>query len=446
MKIRIPDYVNTLLKRLEKNNFEAFIVGGSVRDALLGIEASDYDIATNAHPGEIEELFKDFKTIEVGRKFGTIVVVQDEGNIEITTYRIEEEYIDGRRPSEVSFTRNVVEDLKRRDFTINAIAYSEKEGLIDPFNGRNDLKNKIIKTVGDARERFSEDHLRILRCIRFSSTLEFEIEVDTLKAAKEMGHLLEEISVERIRDELFKILLSNKPSLGIRLLDRLNILEIVVVELTESIGFNQHNPYHEMDVFEHTLCVVDNTPPIIEIRLAALFHDIAKPRTFSLDENGIGHFYGHQDMGAGMAKKILQRFNTSKKIIEAVSILIKNHMTSHNKYSKKKLKRLINRVGEGQIFNLLDLQIADMRCTSENRDISFLNSRKKEINRILEEDEPVVKKQLAIDGNDIVKLGYAEGRIIGDILDYLLELVLENPKLNEKETLLKIVLSKFIIK
>ena len=443
MEIIIPNYVNTLLNKLEQAGFEAFIVGGSVRDALLGSDPSDYDITTNALPEEIEEVFRDFKTILVGREFGTIVIVQKESNVEITTYRIEEEYIDGRRPSSVSFSSDIVEDLKRRDFTINAMAYSRKRGLIDPFGGREDLKRGIIRTVGHPKERFLEDHLRILRCVRFSTRLQFNIEEETLKACREMAELLDKISAERIREELFKILLSDKPSIGIRLLLRLNILEIIIPELIETVYFNQYNPHHEFDVFNHTLCVVDSAPPIIETRLAALFHDIGKPRTLTLDEEGIGHFYGHQDVSRDMSKKILRRLKAPNDIIDVVGVLVKEHMTQHNDYSKKGLKRLINRVGKDNINALLDLQKSDMSCTSTGRDTSSIENRRSEIKQIIDEDEPVEKKQLDINGNDIVNLGYKQGRLIGEILDYLLEIVLEKPELNKKQTLIKLVLDKF---
>nr|WP_300005222.1 HD domain-containing protein [Tissierella sp.] len=442
MEIVIPDYINILLDKLEKNGFEAFIVGGSVRDSVLGKVPSDYDITTNALPEEMEEVFQDFKTILIGKEFGTIVVVQEEANTEITTYRIEEDYLDGRRPSSVCFSSDIVEDLKRRDFTINAMAYSKSCGLIDPFGGREDLKKKVIRTVGDPRERFLEDHLRILRCVRFSARLEFYIENDTLKACREMAHLLEKISAERIREELFRMLLSRDPSYGLRLLLDLNILEVIIPELIETVGFDQRNPHHEMDVFNHTLCVVDSVPPIIEIRLAALFHDIGKPSTFSLDDQGIGHFYGHQEVSRDMAEEILKRLRASNHTIEVVKILVKEHMTQHNDYSRKGLKRLINRVGEEKIDLLLDLQKADMICTSRGRDTRSIEARRLEIKEIIEFQEPVEKKQLDIDGNDIVKLGYKQGILIGEILDSLLELVLETPELNKKETLIEIIKEK----
>ena len=443
MELIIPDYVKKLLNRLEDNGFQAFVVGGSVRDTLIGSQPTDYDITTNAMPEEMESIFKDFRTIAVGKEFGTIVVVQKEANVEITTYRIDEDYIDGRRPSSVSFSSNIIEDLKRRDFTINAMAFSEKRGLIDPFGGMDDLKAKIIRTVGDPRERFLEDHLRILRGIRFSSSLEFRIEEETYRASKEMGKSLEKISSERIREELFRILLSRKPSRGIKLLEDLDILKLIIPELVPTIGFDQHNPHHIYDVFTHTLCVLDSTDPILEIRLAALFHDIGKPDTFSLDEEGIGHFYGHQDVSVVIAEKRLKELRASNYLIAGVKLLIKDHMTQHNDFSKKGLKRLINRVGKKRIFHLLHLQEADMKCTNKNRDTSIIEERRQEIKDILEEDEPVEKKQLAIDGNDIVKLGYKEGKIIGEILEYLLERVLEDPKLNKKDILIEIVEDKF---
>ena len=240
MNIDIPEYVDGLLNRLEKNSYEAFIVGGSVRDSLLGKNPSDYDITTDALPEEIEEVFKDYRTVEVGKKFGTIIVVQNEGNVEITTYRVEGEYKDGRRPSELAFTSNIVADLRRRDFTINAMAYSKRSGLVDEFNGRKDLKDKVIRTVGDASRRFGEDYLRILRCIRFSTELDFSIEDETFQAAKVMSAFLEKISSERVREEIFKILVSRKPSKGIKLLKDIGALEVIIPEITylESAGIS----------------------------------------------------------------------------------------------------------------------------------------------------------------------------------------------------------------
>lgn len=439
----IPQYVNRVIYTLETNGYEAFIVGGSVRDLLLGKEPSDYDITTNATPDEILELFTDYKTIFIGKEYGTVVVVQLEGNIEVTTYRKEGEYIDGRRPSEVFFTKDILEDLSRRDFTINSMAYNNKVGVLDPFGGKKDLDNKIIKTVGDPHERLREDHLRILRAVRFSSQLGFEIEEETRKACKSLGHSLKCISSERIRDELFKILLSKVPSKGIILMKDLDILEVVIPELVDAVGFDQHNPHHDKNVFDHILCVIDNAPQVLSVRLAALFHDIGKPHTLTIDKDGIGHFYGHDKVGAEIGEQILIRLKASNDLISKVTTLVKEHMTHHAKYKEKGLKKQISRVGKDEIFNLLSLQKADRICSSSNVDITFLKEREELIKKILENNEPYEKKQLKIDGNDIISLGYTQGKEIGEILDYLMDKVLGNPELNQKDKLIKMIQRKY---
>ena len=443
MKFHIPDYVKMVLDGLEEYGFEAFVVGGSVRDLILGKNPNDYDITTNARPEKIEEIFKNFKTISIGKEFGTIVVVQKEGNVEVTSYRIEGEYLDGRRPSEVQFSNNIEEDLSRRDFTINSMAYNEKQGLIDPFNGGSDLKKRIIKTVGDPRERFREDHLRILRGVRFATQLGFKMEDEVYTASKAMSHLLSHISAERIREELFKILLSSKPSYGIRLMNDLGILNIILPELKATVGFEQHNPYHDKDVFDHTLCVLDGVSDVLEIRLAALFHDIGKPNTFTIDEKGIGHFYDHDKIGVKITKDILTRLKCSNNLIKDVLLLIGDHMTKSKDMKDKGLKKLISRVGEERIFHLIELQKSDRMCTNRFADGDLFEVRIKDIIRILDNKQAYEKNHLEIDGYDIINLGYDRGKIVGDILDYLMEKVLSNPELNEKEKLIELVKNKF---
>lgn len=445
MDFYIPDYISTILNRLEEEGYKSYIVGGSVRDLILGKTPHDYDITTSATPDEIQRIFKDFKTLAIGKQFGTVVVVQGENNTEITTFRLEGKYLDGRRPSEVSFSDDIYEDLSRRDFTINAIAYNEKEGTVDPFNGQKDIEDRIVRCVGNPIERFREDHLRILRAVRFSTQLGFEINKDTYNACKDLSSSLNGISVERIREELFKILLSENPSYGIRLMKDLNILEIVIPELIDAVGFDQKNPNHDKDVFEHIMCVLDKTPPILSVRLAALFHDIGKPHTLSIDEKGIGHFYGHDKLGAKIAEKILLRLNLSRELIDKVTIMIKEHMSHHNNMKDRGLKRQISRVGKDNIFNLLELQKADRLCSSDDVDITFLFEREKETRRILDSNEPYEKSHLKIDGNDIIDLGFEKGKIVGEILNYLLERVMKNPELNEKEKLLDIVREKYKI-
>lgn len=443
MTFSIPDYVNIVLNRLSDNGFDAYIVGGSVRDLILGKAPHDYDVTTNAKPDEIEDMFKDFRTISIGKEFGTIIVVQSQGSIEVTTYRIEGEYLDGRRPTQVSFTKEIEKDLSRRDFTINSMAYNDSQGLIDPYNGRDDLVNKLIRTVGKPRERFVEDHLRILRGIRFASQLGFEIEEETYKASKEMSHLLSKISVERIREELFKILLSKKPSYGIRLMNDLGVLDTILPELKATVGFNQQNPHHDKNVFDHTLCVLDNVSAILEIRLAALFHDIGKPHTFTIDDKGIGHFYHHDELGVNMTKEILTRLKCPNDLIKGVLLLVGDHMTKSRDMKDKGLKRLISRVGEDRIFNLMNLQRADRACTNSSADVDYFKERILHIRRILNNDEVYEKEQLAINGYDIINLGYDQGKIVGEILDYLLEQVLSNPEFNEKEKLIELIKNKY---
>lgn len=443
MTFYIPDYVNIVLNRLEKAGFEAYIVGGSVRDLILGKVPHDYDVTSNAKPDEIQEIFKDFKTISVGKEFGTIVVTQKEGNIEVTTYRIEGKYLDGRRPSEVKFSNKIEEDLSRRDLTINSMAYNKLQGLIDPFNGKKDLDLKIIRTVGNPKERFDEDHLRILRGVRFASQLEFKIEDESYKVFKEMSHLLSNISAERIKEELFKILLSKKPSYGIRLMNELAILDTILPELKPTVGFEQQNPYHDKNVFDHTLCVVDGVSEIIELRLAALFHDIGKPHTFTIDKKGIGHFYHHDDLGVDITKTILTRLKCSNDLIKGVLLLIDDHMTKSRDMKDKGLKRLISRVGEDRIFHLMELQKVDRMCTNPLADVDFFEDRIIDITRILDNHEAYEKNHLAIDGYDIINLGYGQGEIIGNILDYLMEKVISNPEFNTKEKLIELVNNKY---
>ncbi|NLV88673.1 MAG: CCA tRNA nucleotidyltransferase [Tissierellia bacterium] len=445
MEFSIPAYVERVLNRLEENGFSAYIVGGSVRDMLLGKTPSDYDVATDALPEEIEEVFGEYKTIEVGKKFGTIVVVQEEGNIEVTTFRQDGEYLDGRRPEQVFFSKNLKDDLSRRDFTINAMAYNKNTGIIDYFNGAEDLKNSIIKTVGSPEDRFKEDYLRIIRAVRFATQLGFSIEENTFNACKLYSKFLSNISMERIQEEFFKILLAKKPSIGIRLLKDIGALEVFLPELMDAVGFIQHNPHHEMDVFEHTMCVIDRVEPILHLRLAALFHDIGKPHTLTIDEKGIGHFYGHDKLGAKMAKTILKKLKASNEIVEKVSLLIDRHMTQHANLKAKGLKRLLDRMGEEEIFTLLKLQKADRSCSNRDAKIDDLIEREEKIKEILDKKEPYSKKHLAIKGDDLIKLGYNEGKRIGEILDYLLKRVLENPDLNEKEKLIQIAKEQFEI-
>ncbi|HLR34836.1 MAG TPA: HD domain-containing protein [Tissierellales bacterium] len=443
MVINIPLYVEFVLNRLEENGYEAFIVGGCVRDALLGEEPNDFDVTTNALPEEIEKVFRDKTTINVGKQFGTIVVHLNEGDVEVTTYRSEGDYVDGRRPEWIKFLSSIEKDLSRRDFTINAIAYNNRTGFIDPFNGIEDLKNKRLITVGNPVDRFSEDYLRIMRVVRFACKLNFGIEDKTYTAGKKLSKNISKVSVERIRQEFFKILLCEKPSIGIKLMEELELLEFILPELIPTIGFEQHNPHHDKDVYNHILCVVDYSPSILSVRLAALLHDIGKPLTFTLDDDGIGHFYGHDRLSVEIGEKVLKRFKCSNAFTEEVLILVKEHMNKYGNFSDKGVKRLIKRVGEKNIFNLFDLQKADRKCSSSEASIENILELEGRVKKALEENEAFDIKHLKIDGNDIINLGYSEGKIIGDILGFLLDIVIEDPSKNSKKVLEEIVLMEY---
>lgn len=440
----IPKEILEILKKINISGYEAFIVGGCVRDILLSRKPNDYDITTNASPDNIKKIFKDYKTVLVGEQFGTVLVLYKGYGVEITTYRIESNYLDGRRPEIVKYTNNLKKDLSRRDFTINAMAYNKEQGLIDYFNGLDDLNNKLIKTVGNPDTRFIEDHLRILRAIRFSTQLNFKIDKETYDSCLKNKDYLSKISFERIRDEIFKILLSDKPSEGIRLMEKMEILEIVLPEIIDTIGFEQRSKYHDKDVYNHTLCVLDNVSNKIELRLAALLHDIAKPETFTIDDKGDGHFYGHEERSAIISKKILRRLNVKKILIEDVALLIREHMKPIECMSKKGIRRLISRVGKDKIFTLYELQVCDKICTYKDRNIKPLLDKKEEIIEVLEEKNIYKKDDLEINGYDIIKLGYSEGKIVGEILSYLFDKVIDDPELNKKEILLELVKDKYI--
>lgn len=446
MDIKIPKIIEYIIDKLNQNGYEAYIVGGCVRDSIIGREPNDWDVTTSALPDDIKEVFKTEKTIEVGKKFGTITVIKESTPVEITTFRTEGEYIDGRRPDWIEFEKDIDKDLSRRDFTINAIAYNNDAGLIDPFGGLIDIENRLIKSVNNPYKRFSEDGLRIIRAIRFANQLEFSIEENTYESIIELKDKLKNISTERITAELFKILLSPKPSIGLNLLLDTGILDYILPEIVDSVDFDQSNPHHDKDVFNHILCVVDNSPKDLVIRISALFHDIAKPATFTLDDEGIGHFYGHNKVGKEMAEKILRRLKAPKKIIKSVKALVKEHMIYHNDIGNKGLKRLINRVGEEDIFKLFSLQRADILCSKATEDIKKIDSLETRVKEILQKDEALSINKLKINGNSLIQMGIPQGKLIGDILNNLLDIVMENPDLNNEEKLKEIVREKYIDK
>lgn len=445
MEIKIIEDIKKISSYLLKYSFKTFIVGGSIRDIIMLKKPKDWDLATDALPEEIVEIFKktEFKVIDISKKHGTIILIKNNKSYEITTFRVDGDYDDFRRPKTVKFVKSIEKDLSRRDFTINSLAYSNKTGLIDLFSGKKDIENKIIRCVGIPEFRFNEDSLRILRAIRFSSELNFMIESKTLDAIKNNIYLINSLSKDRIRNEFNKILLSDHPIKGLILLKNLKILEMIIPEIKDSYDFNQYNINHNKDVFFHTLDVVKFVDNKLVLRLAALLHDIGKPKSFFLDNDGIGHFYGHHKISREMAKDILERYNYPNEIIIQVLQLINEHMVVYrDEFSNKAVKDLMNRVN---IDNLVKLQIADIKATAHPNKNKHVFRLKKRCEDIVNNCEPMKVSELDINGYDLLNLGFLQNKIIGEILNYLLEIVLEKPELNKKQELYKIIKRKWLI-
>ena len=440
MKIFIPKDVDFIINNFYEKGYEAFMVGGCVRDALLNKIPKDYDITTSAKPEEILYLFK--KTIPTGIKHGTITVVLNNINYEVTTYRTEGKYINNRHPSYVDFVTDIKEDLSRRDFSINALAYNNVIGLVDYFNGIDDLKNKIIKSVGDPNVRFQEDALRMLRAIRFSCKLGFEIEENTFRAIKLNKKLINNISKERIRDEICKILISDNPAKGFELLANSGLLEIILPEINSLINFSPLSIKHNKNVFSHTLKVLNNTYNNLYLRLAALFHDVGKLNTLTLESDGIYRFPLHNIESSKLTKLILKDLHFDNITIKNVSKLIEHHLVPSPKDlpSRYEVKKLLIDVPIDILSLLFDLQRADIKSLDNPKPflekVDYFEALAKEI---IDNKEPLSIKDLDIKGNDLIKeLSIENGKEIGLILNYLLEEVLKHPELNNKTKLLSL--------
>ncbi len=437
--IEIPFDVKELIGELEHAGYTAYIVGGSVRDAVMGKVPHDYDICTSASPEQMKTVFAGRNVIETGLKHGTLTVVGRDGHYEITTYRIDGNYGDNRHPEDVKFVDNIEEDLARRDFTVNAMAYGEKAGMIDPFGGISDVKNRIIRCVGDPNKRFTEDALRILRGVRFSSVCGFQVEEDTEKAMFFHKHLLEHVSAERKNVEFCKLLV---PA-DIRILMQYKeIFATFIPELVPMFGFDQRNFHHRYDVYEHTAQAVVCAPQDLIIRLALFFHDIGKPSVFSIDENGVGHFYDHAKVGKERTETILKRLKFDNATIRAVSELVEAHGVVPSD-SLKYARKLLHRHGEEQVRRLVVVARCDLlaQAAYQGRDekLKLLDILQKNLETVIAEKQCVSVKDLAVNGNDIMSLGVKEGKKIGELLQFLLETVMESPEKNEKDQLLSLV-------
>lgn len=436
-KVDIPNNVDYIIEKLNTRGYEAYLVGGCVRDSFLGRVPYDWDITTNALPEDIKKIFE--KTFDTGIKHGTVSVLVDKDCYEVTTYRIDGEYSDNRRPDSVHFTSSLKEDLARRDFTVNAMAYHPKEGLVDYFNGLNDINNCIINAVGDANLRFQEDALRMLRAIRFSAQLGFDIKKSTLDAIKINSKLIENISWERIREELNKILISPNP-MYLDCLYQTELLKYIIPEFEMCYQTEQNNPYHVYPVSEHILHSVKYVNNTSMLRWTMLLHDIGKPVQKTTDDKGIDHFYGHQQVSAKLANVILNRLRFDKESIKKIVKLIINHDIDIFD-TEKSIRKVISKVGEDLFLELIEVQIADAMAQNkrylEERIVKFDNI-KRIYNNIKRENQCLNKRTMAINGHDLILLGMTPGKDIKNMLNYLFECVLENPELNNKQKLIDI--------
>lgn len=438
VRIQMPNKVKTIIRTLQEHGYEAYAVGGCVRDSLLNQAPEDWDITTSATPEEMKSLF--FKTIDTGIKHGTITVLLGKETFEVTTYRIDGKYEDGRHPREVKYTRSLKEDLLRRDFTINAMAYNEKDGLVDIFGGMDDLKAKKLRCVGDAKKRLSEDALRILRGIRFSAQLGFSIETATRNAMRELSSLLKRISAERIQAEFLKILLSPRPDM-LREAYLLGITKEFIPEFDILMETEQETPHHMYTVGEHTLHALLNVRADKVLRLTMLFHDIGKPALKTIDEDGVAHFKQHPCKSAEIAEQVLRRLKFDNDTIRAVTKLVYYH-DCRTTPTQKNVRKALNRIGE-ELFPLyLEVRRADMLAQStylREEKMRNIDETEAAFQEILRLNQCTSLKTLAVTGKDLIDAGMSPGKELGEMLQKLLELVIDDPELNTKEALLKYI-------
>jgi tRNA nucleotidyltransferase (CCA-adding enzyme) len=447
MKFTIPEKVNTIIEELMRNGFEAYAVGGCVRDMVLDREPEDWDITTSATPIEVKRIFR--RTVDTGIAHGTVTVLIDKEHYEVTTYRLDGEYEDNRHPKEVTFTACLSEDLKRRDFTINAMAYNEKEGLIDLFGGMEDIKRGIIRCVGSAEERFEEDALRILRAVRFSAQLDFVIEEETMAAIKDKVKNLNNISAERIRVELTKLLLSDHAD-RLRTLYESGITGVILPEFNRMMTTPQKNIHHIYNVGEHTIhAVLEAAGKLDENRFdksmrsvlkwTMLLHDIEKPGTISVGKDGQNHFYGHPEKSAVTAKNILKRLKFDNDTLDTVVHLIRWH-DYRFVLTPAGMRSAALKIGKDYMELIFEVNRADTSAKNPNLiegEYKKLGEARRLYDEILARQECVSLKELAVNGNDLIAEGFRPGREMGEILNRLLAAVIEKPELNQKEKLME---------
>jgi tRNA nucleotidyltransferase (CCA-adding enzyme) len=435
----IPPQVLLLAQTLNDEGYSAYIVGGSVRDILLGKTPKDFDLTTDAVPSEVTRIFTEagMRVIPTGEKFGTITVHLDDVDYEITTYRLESDYSDARRPTAVAFSKDLNEDLARRDLTINAIAFDPLTGeIVDPYGGIDDLEKGVVKAVGRPDERFHEDALRLMRAVRFATRFGFEMDEDTKKAISRNADRLRYVSAERIKKELDGILLSNKPSVGIQLLHDTGLLKIVLPEVDILTTTPQASPWHHKDAFGHTLDVVDNAPARLDVRWATLLHDIGKEKARVRDETGRDRFIGHDKISAELAEPLLRRLKFENSAIKKIVKLIFLHQAEPVK--RNKMKHFIRHLGIENLEDWKAMRLADITAHKPEKvehGMQIHTDRVKTLDDILAKNEPYDIKHLAINGTELQDAGIPKGPIVGKVLKGLLDLVVQSPEKNNKEFL-----------
>ena len=443
--IKIPEKANYIIKKIAAAGFEAYVVGGCVRDSILGRKPQDWDITTSATPEQVKAIFP--RTIDTGIAHGTVTVMLDKEGFEVTTYRIDGKYEDSRHPKEVTFTPNLVEDLKRRDFTINAMAYNDEAGLVDIFGGLADIENKIIRCVGDAEARFSEDALRIMRAIRFSAQLGYDIEEKTQTAIRNLAPNLRNISAERIQVELVKLMTSPHPD-TLRVAYELGVTAVILPEFDKTMETPQNHPHHMYNVGEHTLQGLLQVPAEKNLRLAVLFHDIGKPDTRTTDEHGIDHFRGHATVSEEKTRGILRRLRFDNDTVYYVTRMVRYHdYGNHLDPDMRIVRRAINKIGEDIFPLLFKVKKADILSQStfhREEKLQNLENWQRLYQEIMEKKQCISLKTLAVTGSDLIAIGMKPGRQLGEVLQWLLEQVLENPEYNRKEWLLSQVEQKYL--
>lgn len=437
IKIEMPKDVSFIIQVLKENGYEGYAVGGCVRDSLLGRVPNDWDITTSALPEQVKALFP--RTIDTGIEHGTVTIMRNHIGYEVTTYRIDGKYEDNRHPTEVTFTPSLEEDLKRRDFTINAMAYNDEDGLVDLFGGCEDLQNKIIRAVGDAHLRFSEDALRMMRAVRFAAQLGYEIEEETKRAIRELAVNLKSISAERIQVELVKLVTSNHPE-HMQLLYETTITQQIFPEFDRIMNTQQNHPHHCYSVGMHTIHAMLEVKNDKVLRLAMLFHDIGKPDTKTTDEDGIDHFHGHPAVSEKIAKNVLRRLKFDNYTIERVCKLSRLHdqeILPEPKY----VRRALNKMGEEIFVLLFDVKRADILAQSmykREEKLERLENLKLQFDQIKASEQCFCLRDLAVSGKDLIEIGVKPGPDLGKRLNELLELVIDEPELNTKEKLISI--------